>query len=158
MFELIGLIFGGVSRLAQHFMDLREKASERDHEFRMYEFQIRLADMKYSSEADLRRMDAQSAETQGDIALLMAGIKSQADEAKSAGGWVAQLSASVRPVLSYWLLALYTISKFAALYLAMSSGEVTFAAAVGASYTVFDGTILASVISFYFADRSLRRR
>ena len=157
MFELVGLIFGGVSRLAQHFMDLKEKASERDHEFRMYEFQLKLADMRYTADADMRRMDAQSAETQGDIDLLMAGIKAQASEATAAGGWVAQLSASVRPVLSYWLLALYTVAKFAALYLALSGGA-TFAEAIRASYSEFDGTILASVISFYFADRSLRKR
>ena len=157
MFELVGLIFGGVSRLAQHFMDLKEKASERDHEFRMYEQQLKLADMRYSAESEFRRMDAQSAETQGDIELLMAGIKAQASEAKEAGGWVAQLSASVRPVLSYWLLALYTVAKFAALYLALSGGA-GFAEAVRASYSEFDGTILASVISFYFADRSLRKR
>ena len=157
MFELVGLIFGGVSRLAQHFMDLKEKASERDHEFRMYEFQIKLADMRYSAEADMRQMDAQSKETMGDIDLLMAGIKAQAIEATAAGGWVAQLSASVRPVLSYWLLALYTVAKFAALYLALSGGA-GFAEAVRASYSEFDGTILASVISFYFADRSLRKR
>jgi hypothetical protein len=157
MFELIGLIFGGVSRLGQHWMDLKEKASERDHEFRMYEQQITLADKRYTAEAEFRRMDAQSAETQGDIELMLAGIKAQASEAKAAGGWVAQLSASVRPVLSYWLLALYTVSKLCALYLAIAGGA-EFAAAVNASYTAFDGTILASVISFYFADRSLRKR
>ena len=157
MLELAGLIFGGVSRLAQHFMDLKEKSSERDHEFRMYEFQIKLADMKYSAESEFRRMDAQSAETKGDIELLMAGIKAQTSEATASGGWVAQLSASVRPVLSYWLLALYTVAKFAALYLALSGGA-GFAEAIRASYSEFDGTILASVISFYFADRSLRKR
>jgi hypothetical protein len=35
MFELFGLIFGGVSRLTQHFMDLKEKQNERDHEARI---------------------------------------------------------------------------------------------------------------------------
>lgn len=157
MFELIGLIFGGVSRLGQHWMDLRDKALERDHEFRMYEQQILLADKKYAAEADLRHMEAQSAETRGDIDLLITAIKSQADEAKSAGGWVAKLSASVRPVLSYWLLALYSVAKFTTLYLAVTHGAAM-AEAVKASYTEFDGTILASVIAFYFADRSLRKR
>ena len=125
MVELLGLIFGGLSRLAQHFMDLREKSSERDHEYRMYEQQIALADKKYAADADMRRMDSESAETQGDIALLLEGIKSQASEAKSAGGWVAQLSASVRPVLSYWLLALYTISKFCLLYTSPSPRDLS---------------------------------
>lgn len=157
MFELIGLIFGGVSRLGQHWMDLKDKASERDHEFRMFEQQIQLADKKYAAEADLRRMDAQSEETRGDIDLLITAIKAQADEAKAAGGWVAKLSASVRPVLSYWLLALYTVAKFTTLYLAVAHGT-SMPEAVKAAYTEFDGTILASVIAFYFADRSLRKK
>ena len=157
MIELFGLIFGGLSRLAQHFMDLQEKASERDHEYRMYEQQIALADKRYAHDADMRLMDAQSAEAQGDIDLLLAGINSQAREAQAAGGWVAKLSASVRPVLSYWLLALYTIAKFTALYMAMSGGA-SFGESMRYVYTEFDGCVMASVISFYFADRSLRRR
>lgn len=157
MIELIGLVFGGLSRLGQHWMDLKDKALERDHEFRMYEQQIILADKKYAAESDIRRMDAQSEETRGDIDLLITSIKAQADEAKAAGGWVAKLSASVRPVLSYWLLALYTIAKLTTLYLAVSHGT-TMVEAVRAAYTEFDGSILAAVVAFYFADRSLRKK
>ena len=157
MFELLGLVFGGVSRLAQHWLDLKDKQAERDHESRMYAHQIELADKRFAHDAELRRMDKEQAETAGEWAALQSAIESQAREAQAAGGWVAKLSASVRPTLAYWFAGIYTMSKLAALYLALTAGA-TFAEAVRAIYTEFDGTILASILSFYYADRSLRKR
>ena len=40
MFELLGLVFGGVSRLSQHFLDLRDKQKEREHEAVMFDLQV----------------------------------------------------------------------------------------------------------------------
>lgn len=156
MFELIGLIFGGVSRLAQHWLDLADKQKEREHEVALYRQQIELADKRFAHDSDLRRMDLQGAETAADFDALRAAIESQAKEAQAAGGWVAKLSASVRPILAYWFAAIYTTAKLAGLYLALQGG-VPFAEAVRATYTEFDGTILASILAFYFADRSLRK-
>jgi hypothetical protein len=157
MIELLGLIFGGASRLFQHWLDMQDKQREREHEAVMYDKQITLAERKIDAEKDLRRMDQEAAEVAGEFEALRAAIESQAAEAKAAGGWVLQLSASVRPVLSYWFAAIYTIAKLAGLYLALSSG-VALGEAVRACYTEFDGTILASILSFYFADRSLRKK
>jgi len=157
MFELFGLIFGGVSRLAQHWLDLRDKQAERDQEYRLMEQQARLAEMKYTAEADLRRMDMQAAESEADAKLLIEAINAQKEEAKAAGGRVLALSASVRPVLSYWFVFLYSCAKAAQLYIAIDGGMEP-VMAVRAAYTEFDGTILASIVAFYFADRSLRKR
>ena len=156
MFELIGLIFGGASRLAQHFLDLRDKAAERDHEYRMYEQQVALADKKYASDASMRQMDAAAAETAGDISLLVTALNDQSTQAKAAGGFVLSLSASVRPVVSYWLMLLYTCAKAASLYITLQSGA-PLAEAVRAAYTEYDGTLMASIVSFWFADRALRK-
>lgn len=157
MIELIGLIFGGVSRLAQHWLDLADKQKERDHEARMFEQQALLADKRFAHDADLRQMDAASQEAQGEWTAMAAAIDAQAREARAAGGWVAKLSASVRPVLAYWFVLIYTCAKAAGLYLALKSG-VPLGEAIRATYTEFDGAVLASVISFFFADRSLRKK
>lgn len=156
MFELLGLVFGGVSRLTQHWLDLKDKDKERSHEAVMYDKQIELADKRFAHDSDLRRMDAAAAETAADFNALQAAILSQAAEAKAAGGWVAKLSASVRPAVTLWLLALYTFAKVCTLFLSIKAG-VPFAEAARAAYTEFDGTLLASVMSFWFADRSLRK-
>lgn len=157
MFELIGLIFGGASRLFQHWLDMQDKQREREHEAVMYDKQIELADRKIAAEQDLRRMDIASAETQADFAALGEAIKAQAAEASAAGGWVAKLSASIRPFLTIWhLIVLYTAVKAAMLVVAMQSGNGAFAALLQV-YGPEDKALAFSMASFWFADRSLRK-
>lgn len=156
MIELFGLIFGGVSRLAQHWMDLSDKQKERDHEARMFEQQTLLADKRFAHDSDMRQMDAASAEAQGEWAAMTAAAQAQADEAKAAGGWVAAFSALMRPLLTFWhCIAIYTAVKIALLMGAMMGG-VTWNVALLSIYTDADRALCFSIISFWFADRSLR--
>jgi hypothetical protein len=157
MLEIIGLIFGGVSRLGQHWLELKDKDKERSHEAVMYTKQIELADKRAVHDQELRRMDSESAESKAEWEAMIAAINAQAEEAKSAGGWVAKLSASVRPMVTYWLLLVYSMAKLATLVLAVRAGEA-FPSAVAALYTEADGALLASILSFWFVDRSLRKR
>lgn len=156
MFELIGLIFGGVSRLGQHWMELQDKQRERSHEAVMFERQIEMQDKRAVHDQALRRMDADSAESSAEWAALATAVQAQADEASKAGGWVAALSASVRPITTYWLLALYTLSKIFSIVIAIDGGE-PFLLAVQAVYTDPDRMLLSSILSFWFMDRSLRK-
>lgn len=157
MFELIGLIFGGFSRLAQHWLELKDKDKERSHEAVMYDKQLALADRRFEHDADLRRMDAASADATAEWSALTAAVQAQASEAQAAGGWVAKLSASVRPVVTYWLLALYSLSKLFAIGVALKANE-PFLLAVSGVYGEADAALLFSVLSFWFMDRSLRKR
>lgn len=157
MFELLGLIFGGASRLAQHWLDLSDKEKERSHERLMFEQQVQMQDKRFVHDSELRTMDMAGQEAANEWRAIDEAARAQAEESKAAGGWVLSLSASVRPILSYWFVLLYTVAKFATLYLAMKDG-VGFAIAARAAYTEFDGTILAAIVSFYFADRSLRKK
>jgi hypothetical protein len=156
MFELLGIVFGGLSRLGQHYLDMQDKDKERVHELAMFDKQVALQAQKTDAERDLRRMDADSAKDTGELNALVQAISSQAAEATAAGGWVLSLSASVRPITSYWLLAIYTASKAAILYLDLTA-NIGIAEALKAAYTEFDGALLGSIMSFWFADRSLRK-
>lgn len=156
MLELLGIVFGGAARLGQHWLDLRDKAAERDHEARMFDLQAKLQEQRIAAEQHLRAMELEGQKDAGELDALIASIKSQSDDARAAGGWVVRLSASVRPIVSYWLLAVYTAAKVATLYLTLAAG-VGLAVAVKAAYTEFDGALLGSVLSFWFADRSLRK-
>jgi hypothetical protein len=157
MLEVLGLVFGGLSRLGQHWMEMQDKQKEREHEAAMYVKQIELADKRAVHDQELRKMDVESAESQAEWAAMTAAIQAQADEASKAGGWVAKLSASVRPFTTYWLLVIYSIAKLATLVLAVRAGEA-FPSAVAALYTEADGALLSSILSFWFVDRSLRKR
>lgn len=160
MFEIAGIIFGGVARLGQHWMELKDKDKERLHEQAMFDKQVVLQSQKIDAERGLRQMDVDSIKDSKELDALMAAIQDQSTQAVAAGGFVLKLSASVRPVVSYWLLFAYTASKCAVLYLALKGGAapaVDFATATKAAYTEFDGALLGSVISFWFADRALRK-
>lgn len=156
MFELLGIVFGGASRLTQHWMETRDKQNEREHEAVMFDKQVALQSQRFAAEKDLRQMDITAQRDVGELDLLATAIKAQAAEAEAAGGWVASLSASVRPMVSYWLMFVYTAAKIATLYLALKSGA-PLADAVRNAYTEFDGAMLGSIISYWFADRSLRK-
>lgn len=156
MFELLGIVFGGVSRLAQFWIETKDGQRERDHEYRMFERQIELSSRKIDTDYDMRQMDVNLSRDEKEMDLLSTAIRAQADEAKSAGGWVAKLSASVRPVISYWLLVIYSIAKGASLYLVVRSG-VDLVVAITQAYTEFDGALLGAIVAFWFADRSLRK-
>lgn len=156
MFELLGIVFGGVSRLAQHYMETADKQREREHEAIMFDKQIALQGQRIDAEKDLRQMDVEAQRDTGELNALVASIQAQASEAQAAGSWVAKLSASVRPVVSYWLLLIYSAAKLATLYLTLNDGA-SLAVAVKAAYTEFDGALLGSIVSFWFADRSLRK-
>jgi hypothetical protein len=158
MIELISLVAGGLGRLVQHWLDLRDKDAERKHELEMFDKQAALADRRFEQDRDLRQMDADSAQAQRDMDALIEGMKDQAAEVAAAGGWVAKLSASVRPVLTYWhCLILYGLVKGAMLWIAYHSGTDAFHALLQV-YGAEDRAIMCSIISYWFVDRSLRKR
>ena len=158
MIEALGLVFGGLSRLGQHWMDLKEKQAERDHEHRMFDKQIELADKRHVHDAELRQMDGAFADGAAEWAAMEAAIKAQADEASKAGGWVAQFSAGMRPFLTFWhAVVIYTVVKVALFILALDGG-LAWADAITHIYGESDKALCMSMVGFWFADRSLRRK
>lgn len=151
---LIGSALGGAFRLGQAWLETREKQRDRDHEFRMTELQGQQAFA--AAEARLREVGLQGeiAVTGQEIAALVDGIKSQAFEARSAGGWVAALSATVRPLTTYALLGYYGAIKAALIAAAWTTDGAV--ASIAASWSEGDMAILSSILSFWFVDRSLR--
>lgn len=157
MLEIAGIIFGGASRLFQGWMELKDKDKEREHERLMFDKQVALQAQKAEADKELRQMDVDSAQNSKELDALMTALQAQSAEATAAGGWVLKLSASVRPVISYWLLLIYTAAKAASFYLALEKGN-SIADAVLLIYTSFDGALLGSIVTFWFADRSMLKR
>jgi hypothetical protein len=156
MIELVGILFGGVSRLAQHWLDLKDKQAERNHEATMYDKQIELADRRIAHDADMRRLNAASAENAADVSLLTAAIEAQAREVSSAGGWVAKFSAVMRPLLTFYHAILVYSAVKVALFTVAYSGGIPWNVALLQVYGEFDKALVGSMVSFWFADRSLR--
>jgi hypothetical protein len=157
MFELIGLIFGGVSRLGQHWMEMKDKQAERDHEARMFEAQVKLQEMQASERKELKQMDLQITQDTNDTNALIAAIQSQTAEAQHVGGWVEKFNAMMRPLLTFYhCIVVYTAAKIAQFYIA-SIGGVVWSAAFLQVYTEADRAIAMSILSYVFVDRSLKK-
>ena len=101
---LLGSIFGGLFRLAPEVLKFFDKKNEREHELLMFSRQCELEQLR--GQQKLAEIGAQR-EAAVDVGVMDAfnsAIQQQAEMVKAAGGWVASLSASVRPVVTYWVL------------------------------------------------------
>jgi hypothetical protein len=76
---------------------------------------------------------------------------------KAAGGWAASLSASVRPVVTYWMLLIWSFVHiwFAwNAWLAGSPATEVFKTMMSPDFSA----LLAGTINFWFLDRTLKQR
>ena len=162
MFDLVGGgilggLIGGIFRLAPEVLKYFDRKSERDHELAMFDRQCDLE--KVRGQIRLEEIGAQrdAAVDMGVVDAFNAAIMQQAEMAKAAGGWAATLSASVRPVMTYYLLAMYGLVKACFIVLAYQN-NVPFADALVKNWTSDDLALLTGVINYWMIDRSLAKR
>jgi len=154
---ILGGLFGGIFRLAPEVIKFFDKKNERQHELSMFARQCELE--KERGAQKLAEIGAQrdAAIDVGAMAAFNAAISQQADMVKAAGGWAASLSASVRPVVTYWVLALWS---FVHLWFAMHAWfsdvapDVVFRSIMTADFAA----LLSGTINYWFLDRTLKQR
>jgi len=86
-----------------------------------------------------------------------AAISQQAEMAKAAGGWAASLSASVRPVVTYWVLFIWSFVHVWFAFNAWMAGmspEVVYKTMMTADFAA----LLSGTINYWFLDRTLKQR
>ena len=110
---IFGSLLGGLFLLAPEVLKWMDKKNERAHELQMFTQQCQLETLRSSQK--LAEIGAQREATvdAGVMDAFNSAIKQQADMVKDAGGWAASLSASVRPVMTYYLLVMYGAAKSA---------------------------------------------
>ena len=154
---LLGSIFGGVFRLAPELLKYLDKKSERAHEHLMFSRQCDLEQMR--GQMKLAEIGAQreAAVDVGVVDAFNAAINQQATMVKAAGGWVASLSASVRPVVTYWILFIWSFAHVWFAYNAWLAGapvKEVFSMMMSPDFSA----LLAGTINFWFLDRTLAKR
>jgi hypothetical protein len=122
----------------------------------MTQLQLQIDQARATQAIDLAHAQAAIAASAGEMAAWSAAISGQG---KPTGvGWADALSASVRPVLTYWwCLALYTAAKAVAILVAWRS-NTPLAAFAAILVTEFDTAIIGSIFSFWFVDRAIRHQ
>ncbi len=162
MFEIlgggiVGSLLGGIFRLAPEVLKYFDKKNERQHELAMFDKQCDLE--KVRGQIKLEEIGAQRdmAVDVGVMDAFKAAIDQQTEMAKAAGGWVASLSASVRPVMTYYLLLLYGVAKTASIVLAYSAGQPMLEV-LKEAWSVDDMALLSGVVNYWILDRTLAKR
>ena len=154
---VLGSLLGGIFRLAPEVLKWMDRKDERKHELAMFDKQVDLE--KTKGDIKLAEVGAQrdlSVDT-GVLAAFKSAIDQQTEMVKAAGGKIAALSASVRPVMTYYILGLYGVVKTAVFYLAVTSNEPA-AQVIAKIWTPDDMALLCGVINYWILDRSLAKR
>jgi len=97
---------------------------------------------------------ADAAWNTGAIEALKEAVAAQGQ--RSGVRWADALSISVRPVITYWFMALYCAAKTAAFVGALSAG-VAWVPAIQATWTEADQALWAGVLNFWFLGRVFDR-
>jgi hypothetical protein len=154
---VVGSVLGGVFRLVPEFLKAYDRKNERQHELSMFDRQCKLEEQRGAQKLAEIGAAREAAIDTGVVESFKAAIDQQTEMVKAAGGWVASLSASVRPVMTYYILALYGAVKTAVIVSYAQSG-MTLVEILPMVWGVDDMALLSGVVNYWILDRTLAKR
>jgi hypothetical protein len=154
---VVGSVLGGVFRLVPEFLKAYDRKNERQHELSMFDRQCKLEEQRGAQKLAEIGAAREAAIDTGVVESFKAAIDQQTEMVKAAGGWVASLSASVRPVMTYYILALYGAVKTAVIVSYAQSG-MTLVQILPMVWGVDDMALLSGVVNYWILDRTLAKR
>lgn len=154
---VVGSVLGGVFRLVPEFLKAFDRKNERSHELAMFDRQCKLEEQRGAQKLAEIGAQHQADLDVGVIGAFKSAIEQQTEMTKAAGGWVAALSASVRPVITYWVLAIWSFVHVWYAYNAWATGadaKTVFTTMMSADFAA----LVAGTLNYWFLDRTLARR
>lgn len=154
---VLGAVLGGAFRLAPEVLRYFDKKSERQHELLMFSRQCELEAQRGAQRLAEVGAQRDMAVDVGVVDAFKAAIDQQAEMVKAAGGWAARLSASVRPVVTYWVVALWSFIHIWFAWMGWVSGmspKEVFLTMMTADFAA----LVSGTINYWFLDRTLKAR
>ena len=152
---LLGGLLGGAFRLTPEILKWIDRKGERTHELAIQDKTFQLEQLRAQNERISEAAKTESAIKTAELNTFKSAIDSQGTLTQI--GWADALSKSVRPIITYWFMALYCASKTAAFILAYSEGDdVT--TAIQQVWTVSDQALWAGVLNFWFLGRVFEKQ
>ena len=154
---ILGSVFGGLFRMAPEVLKFFDKANERKHELLMFTRQCELETLRGQQKLAEIGAQREAAIDVGVMDAFQSAIEQQATMVKAAGGWAASLSASVRPVVTYWVLFVWSFIHVWFAWNAWITGAPpveVFKIMMSPDFSA----LLAGTINFWFLDRTLAKR
>lgn len=154
---VLGSLIGGAFRLAPEVLKWLDRKNERAHELAMFEKQCELEKVRGSIKLQEIGAERDLAVDTGVMAAFKSAIDQQTELAKAAGGFIAELSASVRPVMTYYVLVLYGLVKIATFYVLVQA-DTQGAEIIAKMWAPDDMALLCGVVNYWIMDRTLAKR
>ncbi len=151
---LLGGLLGGAFRLAPEFLKWLDRKGERGHELAMQDKALEFEKIRGAQRMAEIGSQADAAWNTGAIEALRDAVRTQGE--KTGVWWADALSSSVRPIITYWLMALYCAAKTVAFIAALNAGA-GWGAAVFAAWSEADQALWAGVLNFWFLGRVFDR-
>ena len=151
---LLGGALGGVFRLAPEVLKWLDRKGERGHELAMQDKALEFEKLRGAQRMAEIGAAAEAAWNTGAIDALKEAVAAQGH--RSGVRWADALSASVRPVITYWFMGLYCAAKTAAFAAAVSAGA-GWGEAILHAWTEADQALWAGVLNFWFLGRVFDR-
>ena len=151
---LLGGLLGGAFRLAPEFLKWLDRKGERGHELAMQDKALEFEKIRGAQRMDEIGAGADAAWNVGAIETLRDAVRTQGE--KTGVRWADALSSSVRPVITYWFMALYCAAKTAAFVAAVTAGA-GWGVAILHAWTEADQALWAGVLNFWFLGRVFDR-
>jgi len=154
---ILGSIFGGVFRMAPEVLKFFDKKNERQHEALMFSRQCDLEQLRGAQKLAEIGAQREAAVDVGVMDAFNSAIQQQAEMVKAAGGWAAALSASVRPVVTYWVLFVWSFIHVWFAWNAWITGAPpveVFKIMMSPDFSA----LLSGTINYWFLDRTLAKR
>ncbi len=143
MLTLLGSLLGFGSSFLPKVLDFWQDKSDKAHELEMLKAQAEIQLDQTAIEANIREVEAIH--------------KEHASTTRKASQFFINLSSSVRPVVTYLFVIEWCIITYAIAFLLLKQEGIT----IEALQSILDDdfmAIFASIISFWFGDRAIRRR
>lgn len=151
---LLGGLLGGSFRLAPEILKWLDRQGERGHELAMQDKALEFEKLRGAQRMSEIGASAEAAWNSGAIDALKNAITAQGRP--SGVKWVDALSSSVRPVITYLLVAMYCAVKISTFVGSVQSG-VGFGIALLAAWTEADQALLAGILNFWFLGRAIEK-
>lgn len=153
---LFGTLLGGVFRMAPEVLKWLDRKDERKHELAMLDKQIDADRLKLEAGQKLADTQAEERITLADLQAMIEATKAQA--VQTGVKWVDALSSLMRPTITFWwVIVLYTGALVAQFLVLVQQGD-SGVQAILHLWGLDERAIVASIVAFWFVDRSLRKR
>ncbi len=145
---------GGAFRLAPELLKWLDRKGERGHELAMQDKALEFEKVRGASRMAEIGSQADAAWNTGAMEAFKEAVAGQGRP--SGVKWADALSTSVRPIITYWFMALYCAAKVAAFVAALNAGAGWGAAAL-AAWSEADQALWSGVLNFWFVGRVFDR-